>query len=341
MINRRCQQLLGLPSELLASQPHFSDIVSWQREAGEFGSGGASTAQASLNVPQKGFPPRHRCPVPASYPMPLRFTSACVRTGRSWRSGIQFLANGGAVRTYADVTERRKGEDGSASLHITMRSPDWQTGSCYTSSLTKRSEQRRRPIRRWRSSPLIWTASRPSTTCWAMPWETYCWLRSAAGFWSSFGPVTPSPEWAEMSSSSYRSARHNLARPRLSPSDWSLGYPSPFYCRVGRLVLAPALDLLCIHVTARRQKNFCAAPTWRCIVPNPKERARSACSRQRWKINSRNAASLSGTCVVPWSKRSWRCTTSRCLRYPSDYWLRGTAALVTPDTPAGYGTGAS
>ena len=98
VINSRAAELLGLPTELLDRQPNFSEIVAWQTEKGEF-----------------------RDPPPSSEVLTNTLDAGDVvgaenvyqRTrpdGTVLEIRTKPMADGGAVRTYTDVTEYKKAE---------------------------------------------------------------------------------------------------------------------------------------------------------------------------------------------------------------------------------------
>ena len=104
VMNRRAAELLGLPASFVASRPSFARLQRWQRETGEFG------------PPDASGPP----PAPAAGSgfafSPSLYSSEPLyeRTrpdGMVLEVRTQLLAGGGAVRTYADVTERRLSEE--------------------------------------------------------------------------------------------------------------------------------------------------------------------------------------------------------------------------------------
>ncbi|HVZ08344.1 ATP-binding protein [Rhodopila sp.] len=98
VINSRAIELLGLPPALLEGQPLFRDVVAWQVESGEFGD-------------------------PDKYPDGLRQTLAaggiastpdtyerCRPNGTVLEIATNPMPDGGAVRTYTDITERKRVE---------------------------------------------------------------------------------------------------------------------------------------------------------------------------------------------------------------------------------------
>jgi PAS domain S-box-containing protein len=93
--NRRATELLELPPDLLASKPRFRDIVAYQRAAGEFAC--ADTMEGSAiptqtEAPRNGVYERRR------------------PDGRILEVRTVALPDGGAVRTFMDVTAHREAE---------------------------------------------------------------------------------------------------------------------------------------------------------------------------------------------------------------------------------------
>lgn len=94
--NQRAIDLLGLPPELMRSNPLFEDVKRWQTKQGEFGAVTASLLRAikyeGINVEILDYE-RQR----------PNGTVLEVRTNR--------LPNGGMVRTFTDITERKTSEE--------------------------------------------------------------------------------------------------------------------------------------------------------------------------------------------------------------------------------------
>jgi signal transduction histidine kinase/DNA-binding response OmpR family regulator len=98
VLNRRAIELLGLPETLLQPRPRFADIVRWQVEQGEFGPPDKvndtirRTLESGVPNLQSGLFERQR---PNGVVLEIRTDTT---------------ANGNFVRTYTDVTERRRTE---------------------------------------------------------------------------------------------------------------------------------------------------------------------------------------------------------------------------------------
>ena len=92
-MNRRAVALLGLPPQLRATRRDGAEIIAWQRASGEFARAPEIGAIATAESPRLG-----RNPVNYERLRPDG-TVLEVRTIT--------LADGRAVRTYTDVTERR------------------------------------------------------------------------------------------------------------------------------------------------------------------------------------------------------------------------------------------
>ena len=105
VLNRRVAQLLGLPAALLAARPDFEAIKRFQVESGEFGAPGTRPEQV-LDIPSGTPPPSSRTPE-----NPPSVYERVRPDGTVLEICTQLLEGGGAVRTYADVTERRRAEE--------------------------------------------------------------------------------------------------------------------------------------------------------------------------------------------------------------------------------------
>lgn len=104
--NRRALELLDLPEAFMASKPSFADLVEYQRRAGEFDD--ASPEMVGLlgasNILTASFTYERRRP-----------------NGRVIEIHSAPVKNGGVVRTYVDITERRRDE--ARMLHEARHDP--------------------------------------------------------------------------------------------------------------------------------------------------------------------------------------------------------------------------
>jgi signal transduction histidine kinase/ActR/RegA family two-component response regulator len=98
VLNRRAIDLLELPAELLARRPTFQQIVDWQRGNREFGVP-ENRDMALARVLEKKNPPLGDYCYERTRPNGMVLE---VRT--------QGLLDGGMVRTFTDITERRRNE---------------------------------------------------------------------------------------------------------------------------------------------------------------------------------------------------------------------------------------
>jgi len=97
VINRRVVELLGLPADLMARLRSFDDILKWQLDQGEFGAGGDATSGFRSFVEHGG----------------LDGHSLYERTrsdGTVLEVRTNLMPDGRAVRTYTDITERKRSE---------------------------------------------------------------------------------------------------------------------------------------------------------------------------------------------------------------------------------------
>lgn len=94
--NRRLLELLDLPDEFLASRPYFSDLLAFQRKAGEFDVAG----QALPSFIASGL----------VSDQPYRYERQRAN-GKALEIHSIPLAGGGMVRTFTDITERRRSEE--------------------------------------------------------------------------------------------------------------------------------------------------------------------------------------------------------------------------------------
>ncbi|MGX7707426.1 PAS-domain containing protein [Methylobacterium sp. Gmos1] len=96
LCNGRAIDLLGLPPDYRHGHPAFADLVAWQAASGEFGEARAERESwLKLRGDLLGAPPVYERTRPDG-------TVLEVRTVR--------LAEGGAIRTFSDVTERKRRE---------------------------------------------------------------------------------------------------------------------------------------------------------------------------------------------------------------------------------------
>jgi signal transduction histidine kinase/HPt (histidine-containing phosphotransfer) domain-containing protein/ActR/RegA family two-component response regulator len=97
--NRRAAELLDLPRDLLDGQPKFDDVLRWQWGQGEFGKDGSGVEEWLRSFVLSGG----IADEPQSYERERpNGTVLDVRSAP--------LADGGVVRTYTDVTERKRSE---------------------------------------------------------------------------------------------------------------------------------------------------------------------------------------------------------------------------------------
>ncbi|NVO14756.1 MAG: diguanylate cyclase [Rhodoplanes sp.] len=99
VFNRRAVELLGVPEAFLAERPHFSEVLAEMRRRGEFGSAGEL---ANADLVAFGHAAR-RDGATAMFER--------IRTnGQTIEICCVSMPDGGMVRTYTDVTERRASE---------------------------------------------------------------------------------------------------------------------------------------------------------------------------------------------------------------------------------------
>ncbi|MCW3475410.1 ATP-binding protein [Limobrevibacterium gyesilva] len=96
--NRRVMELLELPDSLMQGIPYFRDILRWQLAQGEFGPP-ETVDPAFLHFVESGG-------ISSEYGVYERLRG----NGRALEIRTQEMAGGGAVRTYTDVTERKRTE---------------------------------------------------------------------------------------------------------------------------------------------------------------------------------------------------------------------------------------
>jgi diguanylate cyclase (GGDEF)-like protein len=100
LINRQVVRLLGLPSDLLGRQPKFSEVVAYQRASGEFSDGDAAVdPRVRRNIERNEIAPD----LEAYERVRPNGVALEVRTMR--------LPNGGVLRTFTDITERKRSAD--------------------------------------------------------------------------------------------------------------------------------------------------------------------------------------------------------------------------------------
>ena len=99
--NQRAIEKLGLPPDLMARQPLFDEVLHWQWQQGEFGRDGdkleASLREFVLAGGISNEPQRYERTRPNGQVLEFRSMP---------------LANGGVVRTYTDITQRKETERG-------------------------------------------------------------------------------------------------------------------------------------------------------------------------------------------------------------------------------------
>ena len=100
VINRRTAELLGLPPEIARPGADFRDILRWQVSQGEFAAVGAEQVAALVR----------RGGLDATLPVYERTRP----TGEVLEVRTAVLPNGAAVRTYTDITDRRRFEQALA-----------------------------------------------------------------------------------------------------------------------------------------------------------------------------------------------------------------------------------
>lgn len=98
IMNRRAMELLDLPPELVALHPRFQDLVEWQLGTGEFGTATPEIEAARGSSTQSLIGPTE--------PMYERTRP----NGTVLEIRTHLLADGGGVRTFTDITERRTTE---------------------------------------------------------------------------------------------------------------------------------------------------------------------------------------------------------------------------------------
>ena len=102
VINRRAIEMLGLPPELIKQGANFQDILDWQIGVGEFDPSDPATAEIRRLAETGGFSPD------------LQVYERVRANGLVLEVRTKQLDGGGAVRTYTDVTERRRNAEALA-----------------------------------------------------------------------------------------------------------------------------------------------------------------------------------------------------------------------------------
>ncbi len=102
VLNRRAIELLGLPDWLVQSRPQFSDLVRWQIEQGEFGTADRLAPEVSGAL-RAGLPSTQMSAFERVRP---NGTVLEVRT--------EITRSGAYVRTYTDITDRKRTEQALA-----------------------------------------------------------------------------------------------------------------------------------------------------------------------------------------------------------------------------------
>ncbi|HLJ21827.1 MAG TPA: ATP-binding protein [Stellaceae bacterium] len=129
--NRRAMELLDLPRELLAGRPKFADVLRWQWERGEFGKDGRSVDDWLRSFVLAGGTAQE----PQSYERERP-------NGTALEINSAPLAGGGLVRTYTDVTERKRSE---AAVRAALDAAD-KAGRAKTDFLAMMSHEIRSPM---------------------------------------------------------------------------------------------------------------------------------------------------------------------------------------------------
>lgn len=100
LINHRAIELLDLPARFMVDRPHFKEVVAALAEAGDFGNELASGDSALINA----------LDLNASSTQSLVYERK-RQNGRVLEVRSEPLAEGGFVRTFADITDRRRDEE--------------------------------------------------------------------------------------------------------------------------------------------------------------------------------------------------------------------------------------
>jgi diguanylate cyclase (GGDEF)-like protein len=105
LMNRQLVKLLGLPERFLSGRPKFDDIVAYQRDSGEFSTSGAVVdPRVLINISRDAKPHKDAGSDIAVYER--------VRpNGIALEVRTIALPNGGVLRTFTDITERKRNAD--------------------------------------------------------------------------------------------------------------------------------------------------------------------------------------------------------------------------------------
>jgi diguanylate cyclase (GGDEF)-like protein len=105
LINRQMVRLLGLPADLLGRQPKFSEVVAYQRASGEFSDGDATVdPQVRRNIENNDISPE------------LAVYERVRPNGVALEVRTVPLPDGALLRTFTDITERKRSADKIAHL---------------------------------------------------------------------------------------------------------------------------------------------------------------------------------------------------------------------------------
>ena len=102
VINQRAVEMLGLPGELIKQGANFQDILDWQIGVGEFDPSDPATADIRRLAETGGFSAN------------LQVYERVRANGTVLEVRTKQLEGGGAVRTYTDITERRRNAEALA-----------------------------------------------------------------------------------------------------------------------------------------------------------------------------------------------------------------------------------
>lgn len=102
VINRRAAELLGLPEPLVRARPRFADLVRWQIAQGEFGPAEKVPPEV-LNTVQVGVPSTQKPHFERTRP-----------DGTVVEMRTKMTRSGAYVRTYTDITDRKRTEQALA-----------------------------------------------------------------------------------------------------------------------------------------------------------------------------------------------------------------------------------